>query len=189
MKKSIKEFTKKDWDYLFPIKLFNHNPEWKNIFGSEKQKIKKNVGVEFIERIEHFGSSAIPNIKAKPYIDILIQVPKQYLFNQKMIKGFENIGYTCLTEPIEGNQDNYMILAKGYNTDGTNEQVFHIHACPKEHSMISQLRFRDYLISNPKYAKEYETLKIKLASKFKNDRSGYRIAKTEFINKILRIAV
>ena len=187
MKKSIKEFTKKDWDTLFPIKLSEHNPEWKNIFESEKQKINENVGIEFIERIEHFGSSSIPNIKSKPYIDILIEVPKELLFAPQMIKGFEDIGYTCLTEPIEDNDDNYMILAKGYNVDGTNEQVFHIHACSKGNPMLNQIEFRDYLISNPERAKEYETLKIKLESEFKNDRSGYRIAKTEFINKTLKM--
>jgi len=187
MKKSIKDFTKKDWDTLFPIKLVEHNPIWTSIFKSEKQKIIKSVGMNFIKRIEHFGSSSIPNIKAKPYIDILIEVPKHLLFDSQMIKGFENIGYTCLTEPIKDNMDNYMILAKGYNLDGTNEQVFHIHACPEGHSMLKQIKFRDYLISNPERAKAYENLKVNLASEFKNDRSGYRIAKTDFINKTLEL--
>jgi len=188
MKKSIKEFTKKDWDSLFPIQLSNYNPKWRKIFELEKQMINENVGSEFIERIEHFGSSSVPNIKAKPYIDILIEVPKQFLFAPQMIKNFLDIGYTCLTEPMKDNEDNYMILAKGYNIDGTNGQVFHIHACPKGHSMLSQIEFRDYLISNPERAKEYETLKIELASKFKNDRSAYRIAKTEFIDKTLKMS-
>lgn len=44
MKTSIKEFTKQDWDSLFPIKLSDYNPEWKNIFEFEKKKLKKLLG-------------------------------------------------------------------------------------------------------------------------------------------------
>ena len=80
-----------------------------------------------------------------------------------------------------------MILAKGYNIDGTNEQVFHIHACPEGHPMLKQIEFRDRLIADPERAKEYENLKVQLASKFKNDRSGYRIAKGEFITETLKM--
>lgn len=114
-------------------------------------------------------------------------MPETLLFDSVLIKGFENIGYTCLTEAIEGDKENYMILAKGYNLNGTTGQVFHIHACPNGHEMLKQIAFRDYLRYNPKHAKKYEALKIKLASEFKNDRSGYRLAKTEFIKETLKL--
>ncbi|GAA4272965.1 GrpB family protein [Aquimarina gracilis] len=98
----------------------------------------------------------------------------------------KRIGYTCLTEP-NNDRDNYMILAKGYNLDGTCEQVFHVHACPQDHPMLEQIKFRDYLIQNSKRAKEYESLKINLSFKFKNDRSGYRNAKIKFIKETLNL--
>lgn len=188
MNKSLKEFTKKDWDTLFPIELVEHNPEWKQTFEIEKQKILQSIGDQYIERIEHFGSSSIPNIKSKPYIDILIEVPRHFMFNEQLVKEWESIGYTCLTEPIENDDNHYMILAKGYNVDGTSEQVFHVHACPKGHPMLNQIEFRDYLITNSERAKEYEKLKIELAIKLKNDRSGYRIAKAEFIAETLKMS-
>ncbi len=186
MKKNLKELTKQDWDTLFPIQLVDHKPEWKQVFKLEKQKILEATKNQYFDRVEHFGSSSIPNIKSKPYIDILIEIPRKYLFNPQIIEDLKSIGYTCLTEP-NNDKDNYMILAKGYNLDGTSEQVFHIHACPEEHPMLEQIKFRDYLIQNSKRAKEYENLKINLSSKFKNDRSGYRIAKTNFIKETLNI--
>ena len=185
MHKSLKEFTKQDWDTLFPIKLVKHNPAWAAIFEAEKEKILQAVDDRFFNRIEHFGSSSIPNIQSKPYIDILIEVPTAFLFNEQFIQELESIGYTCLTAPMPEQKEHYMIFAKGYHTDGTMEQVFHIHACPQGHPMLQQIKFRDYLRATPKRAQEYEALKIQLAASFTNDRSGYRIAKTAFIKATL----
>lgn len=186
MKNSLKALTKKDWDNLFPVELVEHRPEWEQTFQTEKLKILQSTDNRFLRRIEHFGSSSIPLIKSKPYIDILIEVPREFLFNKKFILEMEKIGYTCLTEPNEKDDKHYMILIKGYHPDGTNDQIFHIHACPEGHEMLKQIEFRDYLIANPARAKEYEALKIQLASKYKYDRSGYRLAKTEFITETLK---
>ncbi len=44
MTKSLKELKKEDWNRLFPIELVDHNPEWKNIYKKEKQRILNKVG-------------------------------------------------------------------------------------------------------------------------------------------------
>jgi GrpB-like predicted nucleotidyltransferase (UPF0157 family) len=46
------------------------------------------------------------------------------------------------------------------------------------------LLFRDYLMSHPETAQEYERLKRELAAQYRDDRSGYTDAKTEFITSI-----
>ena len=51
-----------------------------------------------------------------------------------------------------------------------------------------RLLFRDYLIEHPDSAKEYETLKVRLAENFPNDRVTYTQAKTEFIVKVTQVA-
>lgn len=187
MKKELKEFTKEDWDRLFPVSLDEHKPEWKLIFEEEKQKITQSTGKLSFKRIEHFGSSSIPGIKSKPYIDILMEVPGETLFTGQFAENLENIGYTCLTEPNKSD-DTSMIFIKGYHRDGSSEQIFHLHACATGHPMLRQIAFRDYLLAKPERAKAYERLKIRLASQFKNDRSGYRMAKTEFITETLKMA-
>lgn len=93
MKNSLKDLTKNDWNTLFPVVLVDHNPDWKHLYQKEKQKIVAGLGKEIILRIEHFGSTSISWIKAKPYIDIIIEVPKSLLFSEEVIDGFENIGY------------------------------------------------------------------------------------------------
>ena len=79
MKKTLNDLTKEDWNRLFPIELVDHNPEWKNIYEREKNRIIEKVGVKTILRTEHFGSSSIPKIKSKPYIDLMIEIPKEKL--------------------------------------------------------------------------------------------------------------
>ncbi len=187
MKKSIKELKKDDWNRLFPIELVDHNPEWKNIYKKEKQRILSKVGKEKIIRIEHFGSNSITSIKSKPYVDLMIEIPKELMFDKKLIDEFKELGYSHFKVPARENIEEYSTFGKGYNIDGTKEQIFHIHMCPKDNVMWKQIDFRDYLNSNEKRAKEYETLKLKLASEFKNDRGAYVLGKTDFVNETIKL--
>lgn len=186
-KKTLYDLTKDDWNTLFPIELSEHNPQWKEIFEVEKKQILENVNPSFINSIEHFGSTSIPNIKAKNYIDLFIEIPKEFLFNKELIQSFEKLGYTFFEVPAREDIEAYMSFAKGYNFEGKEEQIFHIHMCPKDNAMANQLNFRDYLIENPSRAKEYEALKITLASKYRNDRGAYVLGKTDFIKETLNL--
>ncbi|WP_027391944.1 GrpB family protein [Aquimarina latercula] len=187
MKKTLNDLTKEDWNTLFPIELVEHNPEWKNIYENEKKRILDRVGKEKILRIEHFGSSSITTIKSKPYIDLMIEIPEELLFDRQLIDQFIELGYSHFEVPARENIEKYSSFGKGYNLDGTKEQIFHIHMCPKDNVMWKQIDFRDYLNANNKRAKEYESLKLELASKFKNDRGSYVLGKTDFVNETLNI--
>ena len=186
-KKKLSDLTKDDWNRLFPIELVDHNPEWINIYEEEKKRILNKVGSDTLLRIEHFGSSSIPTVKSKPYIDLMIEIPEEKLFNETLIAQFEALGYDHFMVPERENIKAYSSFVKGYNPDGVKEQIFHIHMCPKENFMWKQIDFRDYLISNEDRAKEYEALKLDLAKKYKNDRGSYVLGKTEFIYETLEM--
>ncbi len=179
--------TKDDWNTLFPVELVDHNPEWKNIYEDEKKRIFDKVGNEIILRVEHFGSSSIPKIKSKPYIDLLIEIPKELLFDKTLIDQFTELGYSHFKVPARENIEEYSSFGKGYNLNGEKEQIFHIHMCPKDNIMWEQIKFRDYLNVNEKRAKEYENLKLELASKYRNDRGAYVLGKAEFIKETLEL--
>ncbi|WGH74564.1 GrpB family protein [Tenacibaculum tangerinum] len=187
MKKTLYDLTREDWNTLFPIELSEHNPNWKSIFEAEKEQILENVDNVYLNEIEHFGSTSIPNIKAKNYIDLFIEIPKEFLFDKKLIQQFEKLGYTFFEVPAREDIEAYMSFTKGYRLDGSKEQIFHIHMCPKDNEMCKQLTFRDYLIQHPSRAKEYETLKVALASTYKNDRGAYVLGKTNFIKETLAL--
>ena len=47
-----------------------------------------------------------------------------------------------------------------------------------------RLLFRDYLIAHPEAAREYQELKLRLASEHPNDRVAYTEGKTAFVVKV-----
>ncbi|WP_435263586.1 GrpB family protein [Tenacibaculum sp. nBUS_03] len=127
MKKKLRDLTKDDWYILFPIELVDHNPEWITIYENEKKRILNKIEKETIVRIEHFGSSSIPRIKSKAYIDLMIEVSKEKLFDNTIIDQFTELGYSHFIVPKREAIETYSSFEKGYNLDGTKEQVFHIH--------------------------------------------------------------
>ncbi|SMG37651.1 GrpB domain, predicted nucleotidyltransferase, UPF0157 family [Marivirga sericea] len=185
MKRELKDLSKEEWDKLFPIALHPHDPKWPLIYKDEKDQIVNRLGNSIL-KIEHVGSTAIPAIKAKSYIDISIEILVEHLFNEEIIQSLEKLGYTFFRQ--EGKDLDYMVFVKGYNLNGEIEQVFHIHMYPSGHELLHQITFRDYLIANPERAKQYENLKTQLADQHKNDRVGYRVAKDNFILETLDLA-
>lgn len=79
-----------------------------------------------------------------------------------------------------------MSFNKGYTLSGYADRVFHVHI----HAMgdNAEIHFRDYLIQHPDAARQYEDLKLSLLAKFKHNRDGYTMAKSEFIGRIIQKA-
>ena len=184
MHKKLEDLTKQEWDMLFPIELQAHDPDWKRIFEREKQQIQEKLGDQMIA-IEHVGSTAIPDILAKAYIDISIEILEENLFKEEIIKALEALNYHFFRQAGKG--VDYMIFVKGYALNGEKQQIFHIHMCPTGHQMLNQISFRDYLLDHPQRARAYEELKIALAVQYKNNRVGYRMAKDQFIEETMKL--
>jgi GrpB-like predicted nucleotidyltransferase (UPF0157 family) len=67
--------------------------------------------------------------------------------------------------------------------------TIHIHTFQVDNPDVERhINFRDYLVSHPDEAKEYETLKLELAQKYRDDRVAYTDGKSEFIRRIEQIA-
>ena len=56
--------TAEELGQLFPIRIADYNPEWPELFTSERKNIIEAVGNEFISRIEHIGSTSVPGLCA-----------------------------------------------------------------------------------------------------------------------------
>ena len=166
------------WE-LFPIVLSAHNPQWGE-WAEEEMALLSIILQEFDTTITHIGSTAIPNIQAKPIVDILVEIPPATDKNG-VISIMEAAGYICMSV-----SDTRMSFNKGYTPEGYAERVFHIHFHPKGDN--DEIRFRDYLISHPDIAKRYEHLKLSLLPKFKHNRDAYTEAKTDFVSKINSVA-
>jgi GrpB-like predicted nucleotidyltransferase (UPF0157 family) len=75
------------------IIIVEHNPVWQLLFQEEVTRIRKVLDTTFITRIEHFGSTAVPGLAAKPIIDLLIGVRSLSTARQLVISPLESLGY------------------------------------------------------------------------------------------------
>ena len=166
------------WE-LFPIVLTSHNPQW-TYWAEEEIRWLSTALSEYSPIINHIGSTAIPDIQAKPIVDILVEVSPEIEW-QPIMEILEHNGYIRMSE-----SGTRISFNKGYTPAGYADRVFHVHV--HRTGDDDEILFRDYLIANPESAKEYERLKHSLLPKYKNNRDGYTEAKNEFIKHIVRLA-
>ena len=177
--KYLNKLTTSELGRLFPIIIKDYSDKWPDLYTSEEKLITDSFSQTEIVRIDHIGSTAIPGLKAKPTIDILLQVTKQ-IDIQKLKDTFKSFGYLINVHPE--NPAPHLTFVKGYTNQGFKGQAYHVHI--RYHGDWNEIGFRDYLIKHKEVAKEYETLKLKLAEKYPNDREAYTNSKTKWIEKI-----
>ncbi|MGJ5712805.1 GrpB family protein [Staphylococcus auricularis] len=161
------------------IELENYNPDWPNMYLSEKEKLQHVLGQDLIT-IHHIGSTAIPNIKAKPIIDILCVV-KNIKDIDRYHSAMQNLGYEGLGE--NGISSRRFFLKINKNTQKRTHHV-HIFDQSAQAQIERHLDFRDYLRKNPKEARNYEALKEQLAQWYPDNRDKYTDGKATFIKEI-----
>ena len=158
------------------IIVIPHDENWQELFSLEKERLTELLG-DHVLSIHHIGSTAIPNIKAKPIIDILVEVKnieKMDEFNDPMIQeGYQPRGEHGIP------RRRYFVKSKGVI------HTHHLHMFQTGNPEIERhLSFRDYLIAHPEEAQTYSNLKVELARKYPEDSPRYTTGKDEFIKKI-----
>jgi GrpB-like predicted nucleotidyltransferase (UPF0157 family) len=176
MAKELNKLTTDELGQLFPIIIVDYNPDWPIVAANELKNIIEAVGKEFIHRIEHIGSTAVPGLCAKPTIDFLLEILEVTNYDHQ-IKQLQKIGYQYIPKPE--NPPPHIMLAKGYSEFGITGQTFHIHV--RYPGDWDEIVFRDYLMENQSVTADYSNLKRKLANEYKNDREKYTESKTSFI--------
>ncbi|MCH5268331.1 MAG: GrpB family protein [Lachnospiraceae bacterium] len=204
--KALSEMSLEELWRLFPIFLTEHNEDWNDWYEEERKRLtgifsaagfecnKASMGQNGSElKIHHIGSTAIKGIWAKPIVDILVEVRKkpgddigfsggEFSVSLEYVKDvlMQN-GYLCMSE-----QADRMSFCLGYTEEGFAERVFHLHL--RWDGDNDELYFRDYMNDNPKPAKQYEELKLRLWKQYEHDRDGYTNAKGEFVSRYTDMA-
>ncbi len=158
--------------------LAPYTPEWAKLFVEEKNLLQTLIG-KYVMDIQHIGSTSIPEMIAKPIIDIGISIV-EFEKGKECIKLIESLGYK-----YKGENE---IPRRHYFVKG-DTRTHHIHMLEyNSEEWKNHIIFRDFLIKNPQIAKKYIQLKKELAKKFRNDRLSYSNGKSEFIEHILMMA-
>jgi len=121
------------------------------------------------------GSTAVPNLPAKPIIDLDVVVRPEDVPAATAI--LEQHGYRREgTLGIEG-REAFRWTARG--------PEHHLYVCPEGSPAFARhVLVRDYLRAHPAVAREYADLKRRLAEEYANDRTKYQDAKADFVEQM-----
>jgi GrpB-like predicted nucleotidyltransferase (UPF0157 family) len=84
------------------IAIEPYDPEWPRLFLEEKEHLRTCLPHELIGRIEHFGSTAVPGLAAKPIIDMLVEVTSLEETRCRIVPILESQGYDYFWRPTWG---------------------------------------------------------------------------------------
>lgn len=164
------------------IRVVSHDPVWVIQFGVEAECISGAFG-EDVVRVHHIGSTAVPGMKAKPVIDILLEVTSLEVLDQKSTL-FGSLGYEVMGE--------FGIPGRRYfrKDDSNGVRTHQVHAFEVGvPDVVRHIAFRDYMRTHPAIAENYGVLKERLAEACPLDRDAYINGKDAFVKEHERIAL
>jgi GrpB-like predicted nucleotidyltransferase (UPF0157 family)/predicted acetyltransferase len=167
------------------IELAPYDTRWPTMAALEIKKLCEIFSSNQIVDIQHVGSTAIPGMRSKPIIDIQIAVTSLEAIKSIAIDLLKKLGYEYWDENPDPTR---LFFVKGMPPFGE-KRTHHVHIVElKSKHWQGKIYFRDYLISHPETAREYEQLKMKLAKEYQYDREQYTEEKSDFINFVLKNA-
>lgn len=157
------------------VSLARAHNAWAAAYERERAKIAAALG-EHIIGIEHVGSTSIPDVPAKPILDILVGV-QDFDEARGCVVPMTDIGYTYRGE--NG------IPRRHYFVKG-DPRTHHLHMVEvQSDNWKVMLRFRDLLRMHPHLASEYTREKERLARVHADDRERYQREKNKVVESIL----
>jgi GrpB-like predicted nucleotidyltransferase (UPF0157 family) len=161
------------------IIVVDYDPAWPERFAEQRDAILA-VGKQQIVAIEHFGSTAVPGLAAKPVIDIAVAVRSVDDDGVALVKAVAPLGYQLFDSGMPGR------LMCTRDVDGVRTQ--HLHILPLERwELMKERLMRDWLLTHPVDRDRYGALKRDLAGR-QLDGDAYTRAKTDLIQELVDAA-
>lgn len=158
-----------------PIAIVDYDLSWPHTFAREAKRIRAALG-DVVVLLEHVGSTSVPGLAAKPWLDMLLVVPDSAA-ESAYLPALEAAGYALrIREPDW--YEHRMVYRTAPDV--------HLHVfspeCPEVERM---LRFRDRLRANAADRQLYERVKRELARQVWSSMQDYADAKSAVVTEIL----
>jgi GrpB-like predicted nucleotidyltransferase (UPF0157 family) len=163
------------------VLLVNYDPAWPAMYAAEAARVLSALPPDLLLAIEHFGSTAIPGMVAKPIIDLLVAVRSVQEARETAVRPMEALGYAFWAD--NPRQDR-LFFVKGL-PPAAPHRTHHVHMTEMDGDMWQRLQFCDYLRSHPDEALRYTALKRDLADQHRQDREAYTAAKSEYVDAVI----
>ena len=156
-----------------------YNPEYRAFFTLEKKKIAK--ALSSTAKIEHVGSTAIPNLGGKGILDVILGVSKSKIAEAK--KKLGEAGYEFRKK---ASYPERLFFRIDYPYKNRKRRT-HIHLTKFNGQDWKEIiGFRDYLLKHPEVVEQYVKIKKEGVKKALGDGEKYRKHKEIFIENILK---
>jgi GrpB-like predicted nucleotidyltransferase (UPF0157 family) len=167
------------------VELVDYDARWPSLFDEEVKRLRAVLDPSLILGLEHFGSTAVPGLSAKPIIDILIAVRSLTDARASFVEALRNLDYVYWAENPKKDR---MFFVKGMPPFGP-RRSHHVHVTEPNGEMWQRLAFRDYLRAHSEEARTYQRLKTRLATEHPTDREAYTGAKSAYVESVMRKAM
>jgi len=157
--------------------LESYDDEWVNLFRKEAQVLMELLPEEYLLEFHHIGSTAIPEMPAKPIIDIGVMISSFEEGKDKIVPLMIKSGYVYKWR--EDRKPGFMTFIKHSGDTG-----YEIHMAIEEHGFWDCLYFREFLKKHSSEARNYFDLKNELIKQFGEDHDAYNSGKVDYINRI-----
>lgn len=166
------------------VEIVDYDPRWPVLFDEEAERLRAVLDPSLIVGLEHFGSTAIAGLSAKPIIDILIAVQSLAVAQVTFVEALRKLDYVYWADNPKKDR---MFFVKGMPPFGS-KRSHHVHVTEQLGEMWQRLAFRDYLRAHPEEAETYQRLKKRLAAEHRTDREAYTDAKSAYVESVMRKA-
>ena len=160
------------------LRLCPHDPKWLETFEAERERVTAALG-SLLLHIEHVGSTSVPNLIAKPVIDIAVAVGSATEADL-CIEPLQALGYEYRGLHGDDERRRYYVLDRG----GQRIAQIHLYILPAT-GWDQKLRFREVLRVNAAVREAYAREKLRIAEKVDWDKGAYSLEKGPFIESIL----
>lgn len=173
-----------------PIIIIPYRQSWVTEFIEIGTSLKK-VLTSSVLRIDHIGSTSVPNLAAKDVIDIQITVAN--LDADDFKKKLTDAGYLISSELVYDNivglaeKDHHLHKLFCREKAGMRRTHIHIREIGRTNQLYPLL-FRDFLRSSSATRTAYEILKIRLSNLFPESLDGYLFIKDPLMDIIFQAA-
>jgi GrpB-like predicted nucleotidyltransferase (UPF0157 family) len=157
--------------------LADYDPSWPVAYEEESARLNAALG-DVAKAIEHFGSTSVPGMRAKPILDILVGV-SPFEDWERCKAPLEALGYEFVTD---AGIPRHFIFARGRDRSERTHILHIVDYSTEEWSL--NLAFRDALRGDPALCAKYIAEKERAAAAAPEGRARYTQLKSSFISAL-----
>jgi GrpB-like predicted nucleotidyltransferase (UPF0157 family) len=164
------------------VEIADYDPVWADRFAEQQVVVEGLLWPWLSGPVEHIGSTSVPDLRAKPVIDMLAPVGS-LREARDALPVLADAGWLFWPEDPCAHYRLWLLRPR------PEARTHHLHVIEAEHPHAKALlAFRDALRADAGLRNEYASLKERLAQEHRDNRNAYTNAKAAFVERSLKQA-